>query len=237
MKFEDALRFNGFTITQADAVESTIATASGTIVIPAMRLSQLTWQRPGTPEPWDSFYFAALPLFDNAYCPVLLSHILDRFASRRISYDTPDNFGRAVRRWLNLNMGAMSVWNKLYISTAVALPLTTQDATIDRATGSLSRDAHSDFPQGQLSGNLDYATDATDQAVSGTDDTNYQGRMNVSVMALLAEQRAAYLNVDELVLDAIESLFLGVFDQDETEDGNDWDYAPYGYGVFDGYYC
>lgn len=221
MKLEDALRFNGYTIDQSDVDGFTIALSGGaTIVVPPMRLSSLTWRHGSSPEPSpsDSFYLAALPVFDPAYAPVLLSHILDRFAPRRLSYDTPDDFGRAVRRWVNLNLGAMSVLNRLYVSTSVALPLTTQDATIDSTSTNLARDAHSDFPQGTLGGNLDFATDATDQAGEATSDVSYQGRMGESVMTLLAQQRAAYLNVDVQVLDAMEPLFLGVWDRTERDD-------------------
>lgn len=226
MTLGDALRFNGFDLTQTDADAADIAVNQygtiGTIHVPAMRLSSLEWLRPGSPDAKDSFYLEAIPLFDAAYQPVLLSHILDRYWTRRISYDVTGMFGQAVRRFLNLSFGPMSVFNRLYVSTANLLPLTTQDATVDTTTNTLSRDAHSDFPQGQLGGNLDYATDATDQAATITSDANYQGRQGASVMALLAEQRAAYLNVDELVLDAMEALFLGVFDLDE------FDAAPVG---------
>jgi len=237
MKLEDALRFNGFTIDQADVAGSTIAVdnygITGTIVLPPMRLSALTWRRPGDPAPSDSFYLEALPLFNADYQPILLSNILDRFANRRLSYDTPDDFGRAVRRWLNLNLGPMSTLNRAYASTAIELPMTTQDATTDRTTGEKSRDAHSDFPQGVLSGNQDYASNATDQVSAGTDNTQYEGRMGVSVMTLLAEQRASYLNVDAQVLDEMESLFLGLFDQDESErtDALSWPGTDYGYGA------
>jgi flagellar hook-associated protein FlgK len=212
-RLEDALRFNGFTIEQADVAEVTISTVNGPIVVPAMRQSKLMWQRGTTPAetPADSFYLQAIPVFDTAYRPSLLSQILDRFSTRRIGYDTPDQFGLAVRRWCNLELGPQSVLTRRYLSTAVALPLTTQDAT----TTEKARDASSDFPQGQLAGDLDYASGATDRA--GT--TQYTGRLATSVMTLLQEQRAAFLNVDAELLDAFESLFLGVFDRDEY-DGN-----------------
>lgn len=219
MRLEDALRFNGYTIEQIDVAASTITVPEGSIELPDMRLSKLSWQRGvlPAPTPADSFYLEALPLFDNAYRPVILSHILDRFSTRRVSYNTLDQFGIAVRRWANLNLGPMSVLNRRYTSTAVALPLTTQDSTTDRATTDLARDATSDFPQGQLAGNVDYASFATDRSAATTDDTTYAGRQGVSVMALLAEQRAAYLNVDLEVLEAMEPLFLGVWDRDERD--------------------
>lgn len=243
MRLEDALRFNGYVIAQEDAAAFSIPVEGvGSIAVPAMRRSKLVWSLPGTPEPVDSFYLEALPVFDPLYQPVLLSQILDRFSTRRIGYDMPDMFGLAVRRWLNLNLGATSVFNRLYTSTAYDLPLTTQDSSDDRTVGSKSRDAHSDFPQGQLSGNLDYASDATDQVSAVTDNVDHQGRQGVSVMALLAEQRAAYLNVDEQVLDAFESVFLGLFDQDEKDsmagipDVYGSGYSPFGFGSYPGWY-
>lgn len=219
MKLEDALRFNGYTIGQEDLPAQDIPIlGAGTIKVPDMRISTLTWARPGDPEPWDSFYLAALPMFADEYRPILLSHILDRFSGRRIGYDTLDEFGRAVRRWLNLNLGPMSELNRLYVSTTVVMPLTTQDATVDSTSTNKSRDAHSDFPQGQLGGNLDFASDATDQVSDATGHVDYQGRMGESVMALLAEQRAMYLNVDARVMEAMEPLFLAVFDRSERDD-------------------
>ena len=228
LRLEDALRFNGFTIGQSDAPAQTITTASGAIAIPALRLSGLTWQRAGSPADSDAFYLTAIPAFDTAYSAVLLSQILDRFSTRRIGYDTLDMFGLAVRRWLNLNLGPGSILNRRYLSTAVALPLTTRDSTDARAlteTGtavSAARTAHSDFPQGQLAGNLDYATDASDTASNGNttstanDLLTKEGREGVSVMALLTEQRAAYLNVDVELLDALEPLFLQAWDLGEA---------------------
>jgi hypothetical protein len=228
MKLEDALRFNGYTIGQEDVETFDVPIlGAGTIKVPAMRLSTLTWEQPGDPEPWDSFYLAKMPLFADEYRPVLLSHILDRYAGRRISYDTPDEFGRAVRRWLNLHLGPMSELNRLYVSTTVNLPLTTQDATVDSTSTNKSRDAHSDFPQGQLGGNLDFASDATDQVSDATGHVDYQGRMGDSVMKLLAEQRASYLNVDLRVLEAMEPLFLSVFDRSERDDTLNAGYPGY----------
>lgn len=210
MRLEDALRFNGYTIVQTDVEESDIVLApEGTIHIPAMRLSSLSWQRTEDPIPSDSFYLAALPIFDTAYLPVILSHILDRYSTRRLSYDTPDQFGLAVRRWMNLQLGPESVLNRLYRSTAYLLPLTTDDLTISDK----SRTARSDFPQAALSGNVDYATNADDNVGTQT----RTGRTGVSVMELLQQQRAAYLNADETLLESMDSLFLQVWDRDEWD--------------------
>ncbi len=211
MRLEDALRFNGYTIVQTDVEPFSITVDTGTIEVPAMRLSSLAWQRGSDPDPVpsDSFYLAALPIFADDYRPVILSHILDRYSTRRIGYDTPDQFGLGVRRWANLTLGPQSQINRRYLSTAVDLPLDTQDAT----TADKARDATSDFPQTQLSGDTDYASFATDRV----GDTRYTGRLGRSVAELLELQRAAFLNVDAELLDLMDGLFLQVWDRGEFD--------------------
>lgn len=221
MRLEDALRFNGYTIDQADVEAFDITVPTGVIKIPAMRLSSLTWRLPtGTdsvsgsdPQPSDSFYLQALPIFAVEYRPVILSHILDRYSTRRIGYDTPDQFGLAVRRWMNLNLGPQSILNQRYLSTAVVLPLDNVAVeTTDKA-----RDATSDFPQNQLAGNVDYSSFATDRV----SDNNRTGREGRSVASLLEEQRSAFLNVDEELLELMDSLFLQVWDRGECSTRGD----------------
>lgn len=210
MRLEDALRFNGYTITQTNAAAVTITAPTGIINIPALRLSSLVWQR-GTSDPpleSDSFYLLGLPTFAPEYRPVLLSHILDRYSTRRIGYDTPDQFGLAVRRWLNLNLGPQSILNRRYLSTAVDVPLDTVDVT----TTDKARDASSDFPQEQLSGALDYASFATDRAA-----TNVRAGRERSIASLLEEQRQTFLNVDAELLDLMDDLFLQVWDRPEFD--------------------
>lgn len=237
MRLEDALRFAGYTIDVAEVDAFQITVPTGVINVPAMLLSSLTWQREGDPAPMDSLYLNNLPLFAPEYGPIILSHILDRYRTRRIGYDTPDSFALGIRRWANLNLGPQSILNLRYLSTAVPLPLTTQDATntTNRTTTEegttendvLGRNASSDFPQTTLSGDTDYASAATDynSKTSGTDSKNntdniaqtLEGRQGATVMAILAEQRANYLNVDAELLEALEPLFLGVWDRSEQD--------------------
>lgn len=223
----DALNLNGYTIGQSTRAAFTITTPTGIMSIPAMMLSSLTWYGAGIPTPVKSFYLDQLPIFDPLYRPVILSHILDQYSTRRIGYDTPDQFGLAVRRWANRELGPQSILNRRYLSTAVTLPLTTDDSTADSTSNTTnantdhSRDAFSEFPQGQLSANLDYASGATDRAATNAGtaaNVNHSasgGRTGTSVMALLAEQRAAYINADTELLTALEPLFLGVWDRSE----------------------
>lgn len=217
MRLEDALRFNGYTIDRVESPAFDITLPEGVIHVPEMLLSQLTWRRTNTIQPQDSFYLQNLPIFEDAYRPVILSHFLDRYSTRRLSYNMPDQFGLAVRRWANLNLGPQSIFNRRYVSTAVVMPLTTQDASTHSSTTDKGRDAASDFPQSQLSGDTDYASFATDRSSTSVNDSTQNGRLGKSVMELLSEQRAAYLNVDEELLTAMDELFLTVWDRDERD--------------------
>jgi hypothetical protein len=210
---ETALRRQGFTIDVVEAAEFTVTVGTGSIVVPAMMRSELTWARtdPAEPNQGADFYLSSIPIFDVAYRPVLLSHILDRFRTRRLGYNTPDQWMLGFRRWVNLNM---PYFNQRYRSTAVALPLDDRDATDIREATTHALDVGSDFPQSLIAGDTDHATDATDRRVADNATDRRTGRMQ-SVAALLNEQRTAYLNVDAEVVAGLENLFLGILDQGE----------------------
>lgn len=216
---EDVLLQQGYTIDVAEEDELVIPVAGGSIVVPAMVRSSLTWRRDVAPELGDDLYLGNLPIFADAYRPVILSHILDRYRTRRLGYNTPGEWMLAFRRWGNLNMPYL---NRRYVSTGVDLPLDDMDAVeqTDRTQEETSHglDIGSDFPQSLISGSADYATAATDRRtadnLAGAETKTSTGR-HTSVMALLEEQRAAYLNVDAEVLDGLGSLFLGVYDRGE----------------------
>jgi hypothetical protein len=209
MTLEDALRLQGFTIDVEEAAEFTITITEGVIVVPAMVRSVLTWAReePVTPPLGTDLYLSNLPIFDDAYRPVILSHILDRYRTRRLGYNTPGEWMLAFRRWGNLHM---TVPNRRYRSTAVVLPLDSRDLTSEATSHGL--DIGSDFPQSVISGSTDYATDATDRR---TADNRHDTGRDVSVMRLIEEQRQAYLNVDEEVVAGLDDLFLTILDQGE----------------------
>jgi hypothetical protein len=212
---ETALRYQGFTIDAAEQAELTIAVDGGTIVVPAMVRSELTWQRtdPATPELGADMYLSNIPMFDDAYRPVLLSHILDRYRTRRLGYNTPGEWMLAFRRWCNVNM---TIPNQRYKSTALALPLDDRDATDVTEATRHGLDVDSDFPQSLIAGDTDHATAATDRRVADNATVRRTGRES-SIMRLLAEQRDAYLNVDAEVLAGLDSLFYGLFDLGEGE--------------------
>lgn len=286
MLLEDALRFNGYTVEPFEYEGETITTPSGPIVVPPMILSRLVWNRAESPSLGAAFYLDRLNAFDPKYRPVQLSMILDHYRTRRLGYDTPDDFGLAVRRWGNLNLGPMSTLIRRYLSVATDLPLTDVDMVrigeLSGSAGSLSksdgsgtsedkassadtstsktkgRDAQSDFPQAMIAGDVDYASGAVDRVAdgsvsgsgtttairSGTDHrtdtsessekrdetTTERGRSGRSVMELLSLQREAFINADRELVEAMESLFLGVYDRSEN-----YRNVPGGYSGYAGY--
>lgn len=208
MTLESALRHEGYTIDTVSVNNPVvIEIPQGTITVPPADRSVLTWQRGIDPSRGDALYLDALPMFNEAYRPILLSSVLDRFRTRRLAYNTPGEFRLAMRRWGNLNM---TLFNQRYASTAVDMPLD------DLAVTDHALDVSSDFPQSQISGSASYATASNDHRAADN------GRRR-SIAALLQEQREAYLNVDAEVVDAMEPLFFGIFDRGEMGAP---DYAP-----------
>jgi hypothetical protein len=213
MTLEDALRDQGFSIVVAEQPELTITLPQGSIVVPAMVRSELSWgySEPPTPELGADLYLSNLPIFDEAYRPVILSHILDRFRTRRLGYNTPDQWMLAFRRWGNVNM---TVPNQRYVSSSVDLPLDDRDETDTVEATTHGLDIESDFPQSLIGGNTDYATAASDRRVANNSTLRRTGR-STSIMELLDAQRRAFVNVDNEVLAGLESLFLSLLDQGE----------------------
>jgi len=231
---ETALRHQGFTIDVVQQQKLTITIPEGTIVVPPMARAELNWARevPEEPEFGADLYLSTLPIFDDAYRPVILSHILDRYRTRRLGYDTPGEWMLAFRRWANLNM---TIPNQRYRSTAVALPLDDRDETDTTEATSHGLDIGSDFPQSIIGGDTDYASAATDRRTADNGIVRRTGR-STSVMDLLDKQRQAYLNVDAEVLDSLDSLFLSVFDQGEgMRPANQYAYPWGGVRPLDGY--
>lgn len=233
MTLEDALRYQGFTIDAVEQDELTITIAGyGSIVVPAMVRSELTWRReePATPELGADMYLSNLPIFDEAYRPVILSHILDRYRTRRLGYNTPGEWMLAFRRWGNLNM---TIPNRRYLSTAVELPLDDRDETDTTEATSHGLDIGSDFPQSIIGGDTDYASAATDRRTADNATVRRTGR-STSVMELIEAQRQAFVNVDEEVLTGLDTLFLTALDAGEgMRPSGDYDFPWSGVRPFD----
>jgi hypothetical protein len=231
MTLEDALRHQGYTIDEQAVTSFSVVVADvGSIVIPNMVTSKLTWQRDEDAVLGDDLYLSSLPLFSEDYRPVLLSSILDRYRTRRLGYNTPGEWRLAFRRWGNLNM---TIPNRRYVSTAIPLPLDDRDETDVTEATEHGLDIESDFPQSLVSGSTDYSSTAKDRREADNETVARTGRSR-SIMELLDQQRATYLNVDAEILEGLDSLFLGVLDAGESRASNPYE-SPRGVWPFGQY--
>jgi len=227
MTLEETLRMRGYEIVVVQQAPIDITLPTGTLHILAAARSTLSPVDDTDRPLGDDLYLSAIPVFAPAYLPVLLSHILDRYRTRRLGYNTPDEWMLAFRRWANLRM---PYYNLRYASTAVDLPLDDSDSTVITGGTTHGLDTASDYPQSLIAAENDYATSAVDRRIAVNETVATTGRSQ-SIMELLEKQRQAYLNVDAEVLDEMSALFLGVFDQPERDHGIPP--RPYGFGRFD----
>ena len=120
------------------------------------------------------------------------------------------------------------------------------------STENSSRAVTSDTPQTRLAGNEDYATGATDVdgetsvTGSGTGDATQTGQTSGNMTntvtgsqghtaVLLAQYRASFLNIDMMVVEALEPLFMSVWDNGDEFFHNNRNGGFYGYRSFGGY--
>lgn len=188
-------------------------------------------------------------IFDEAYRPHLNGRIIDHYWNREICTESIEMFQLAMRRKMN---EIMPYFNKFYLSERIAYePLLTidlhtvinnsaeqtstgsSDATTNTTNTSKSRAVNSDFPQVQLSGNGDYATNGADSNASVSLDgesseqnnnssntesngdtriTGFQG----SASDLIMRYRESLLNIDLRIIDELQDCFMSVWNTGES---------------------
>jgi hypothetical protein len=181
------------------------------------------------------------PIFDEAYRDHLNRKIIEHFWNREIGQESASLFTFALQRKMNEIMPLMNqhyVLSQMKIDPLSTIDIKTvvsrtgnsettgtTDSTSDSSSG--SRTVNSDTPQNTLSENGDYATSmsdanskgtatsnsTTDSTVKNTEDGNtemsgYSGHQ----AALIFEMRRTLVNVDMMVIDRLEELFMGVWD-------------------------
>ena len=205
------------------------------------------------------------PIFDEDYRDVLNDKIIKHFWFREIGLETPELF----KRFLNRKMSEiMPFYNQVYESTLKQFDpfenyrlestgveesdrgLTTDShaheqnsANSENATNatseSKSRAMVSQFPQMQLAGNEDYASNGTDSQSNSVSDTTVRADTNAFVnrndqyrsdedrlskymnearglTGILTSQallqfRNTFLNVDMMVIEELNELFMGLY--------------------------
>lgn len=172
------------------------------------------------------------PIFDEAYRLGLEEKILRHYYTREIGEETVGLWKLRLEDRLNL---IMPKYNQLYESAKLEfnpfydVDYTRQgtnsgEGTSSGTTNSTGNNMHSDTPQNGLESVLsgEYLTDAdvsngessssSHNSNSGEFQENIKGKMSgTSYSRLLKEYRQTFLNIDSMVIDELNDLFMGVW--------------------------
>ena len=183
-------------------------------------------------QTWDKVFTFKFPIFDEAYRKELCIKILRHFWTREIAHET---YGAWKLRMETKLCDIMPYYNQLYKSQLLEFnPLydvdftrTTNRDSADTVNGvndgtSKSTDLFSDTPQNGLQDveSGEYLTNASvsDNNYRNNNTTNsnsnenfwekVQGRTHKPAAQLLMDFRKSFLNIDMLIIDELESLFM-----------------------------
>lgn len=172
------------------------------------------------------------PIFDEAYRLGLEEKILRHYYTREIGEETVGMWKLRLEDRLNL---VMPKYNQLYESAKLEfnpfydVDYTRQgtnsgEGTSSGTTNSTGNNMHSDTPQNGLESvlNGEYLTDAdvsngesssrSQNSSSGEFQESIKGKMpGASYSRLLKEYRQTFLNIDRMVIDELNDLFMGVW--------------------------
>lgn len=172
------------------------------------------------------------PIFDEAYRLGLEEKILRHYYTREIGEETIGLWKLRLEDRLNL---VMPKYNQLYESAKLEfnpfydVDYTRQgtnsgEGTSSGTTNSTGNNMHSDTPQNGLESvlNGEYLTDAdvsnseslssSKNSSSGKFQESIKGKMpGASYSRLLKEYRQTFLNIDRMVIDELNDLFMGVW--------------------------
>lgn len=210
----------------------------------------------------ESKILANYPLFDEGYREHLNEMIVDQFFNREIGQESISMFKLALKRKLAQKMPLYNQHYELsrvkfdplhtmsIKSVASGENVTDTQAESDNTSTSdaASRGVNQDFPQQALAGDMDYASSAQDQtskttaaataaekAKSKTQDNNLSettGQHGHGAV-LIYQYRQTLVNVDEMVLEELDSIFMQVWDNGDNFTNNNYSgVRTYGYNHF-----
>ena len=183
-------------------------------------------------QTWDKVFTFKFPIFDEAYRKELCIKILRHFWTREIAHET---YGAWKLRMETKLCDIMPYYNQLYKSQLLEFnPLydvdftrTTNRDSADTVNGvndgtSKSTDLFSDTPQNGLqdveSGEYLTTASVSDNNYRNNNTTNsnsnenfwekVQGRTHKPAAQLLMDFRKSFLNIDMLIIDELEPLFM-----------------------------
>lgn len=197
------------------------------------------------------------PIFDEAHRLALNKKIIEHFWNREIGQETPSMFRQQLRKRMNEKMplynqhyeaslikfDPLKTIDMKNVSESDSTGTSTSEATSNSASGAKSRSVNSDHPQELLSNTGDYASSSSDaisdSTANGTNSnsaSNTQSGGNKGVVsgfqgnaaAVIFQLRATFVNVDMMIIDELEDLFMLVWDNSDDYTGTKG-YPYYGY--------
>ena len=183
------------------------------------------------------------PIWDENYRAALNDKIIAHYNEVEIAHETVSMFRYAMARKMN---EIMPLFNQHYLASQINIdPLKTIDiktvasgtenSSTDTTTDSKGRVVASNTPQVRLAGNADYATSAQDSntktsadgtATNHSDNNSATSGYQGNAAELIFSMRQTFVNVDMMVIDSLEELFLMVWDTgaEHTNNGGYIDY-------------
>jgi hypothetical protein len=175
------------------------------------------------------------PMFNEAYKPILEQKIIDTYYFREIGFETAAQF----KHFLKIKMNTiMPYYNQLYNSEGLITrddyfinhnSKETHTRTVDSSSHekstskSNSEEVFSDTPQAKLQ-DLDYATTMTDSTAQGDGEVDGTAQTTESLTIeltgggglrynadILMEWRKSFLNVDLLIIEELNELFMNIY--------------------------
>lgn len=187
---------------------------------------------------YDRLGLMTYPIFDEEYREHLNKKIVDHYYFREIGFETLAQFAWQMRRTMN---EIMPYYNQLYksldliedpvneinVKTTEDMSRTSTDSTQATAEDG-NRNVYQDTPMSMLGTSpseveqLKYATNVTydDGTSSSKSDSKADANQNIvrnelghrrSQGKLLKEYRETFLNVDSMILEELETLFMGLW--------------------------
>lgn len=204
---------------------------------------------------------AEYPIFDESHREVLNRKILNHFNNREICMESLSMWRLALTRKLDeimplynqqyeisaINFNQLETVRISNANTSTGTTTGSSESSNTSSSGAKSRAVSQQLPQTQLSGNGDYATAAQDNisdttATAAANDSNtvnqdneqtstttgFQG--NAALMIL--QYRQSLVNVDMMIIDELQTLFMGLWNNGDEYTVNSGQLGYFGYGRF-----
>jgi len=189
------------------------------------------------------------PIFDENYRTALNSKIIAHYNEQEIGHETVSMFRYAMARKMN---EIMPLFNQHYKASQIEIdPLLTvnihnvatgnETSSTESTSKADGRVVGSTTPQTRLAGNGDYATSAQDSASETTADGTASNASNTdnattgysgSPAQLVLAMRQAFVNVDLMVIEQLDELFMMVWDNGEEFTRRNIFDGTFGYGIY-----